>query len=332
MEQADATSGNPGSVLIGSSRQTNALRSLVERFARSDAPIIVTGPTGSGKDVVAKGVHHGSPRRDGPFVAVNCAAVPRELLESEFFGHERGAFTGAAGRREGLFERAAGGTLFLDEIGEMPLDLQAKLLRVLEDGHVRRLGGAAEIATDVRLVAATNRDLIEAIAAKTFRADLYYRLDVLRIEVLPLASRPDDIGDLIRHFANQFDPMGELTFTAAALELLTSHDWPGNVRQLRNFVYRASVLHPGERIDGATALALLGSAASRPAPAATLPVDLRGLLADTEIEIIGAALRSSDYVVSAAARALNMSRSTLIERIRKHRIEIREDCLTFVLQ
>ena len=316
--------------LIGRSAAMVAVRALISRAGPSEAPILLTGATGSGKDVAARAIHTASHRAAGPFVAVNCAAVPRDLLESEFFGHERGAFTGALERRTGMFELAKGGTLFLDEIGDMPLDLQAKLLRALEDALVRRVGGTVPVATDVRIVAATNQDLAELVAERRFRADLYYRLEAIVIALPPLAERREDIADLVRHFADRLDPSRELTFTQAALDVLVAHDWPGNVRQLRNTVLRAAVLHAGERVDGPTALALLGTIA--PAPRSTDPAvapDLRTLLADTEIELIGAALRSSDFVVSEAARALGLSRTTLIERIRKHRIELREEFARF---
>ena len=318
--------------LIGRSPAIEGIRRLVSRIGRSDAPVLLTGPTGSGKDVVACALHAVSLRARGPFIAVNCAAVPRDLLESEFFGHERGAFTGAVAGRPGMFELAAGGTLFLDEVGDMPLDLQAKLLRALEDGNVRRLGGIRPIRTDVRVLAASNQDLPTLMTTQRFRPDLYYRLEALIIALPALTERRMDIPDLVRHFADQIDPSRALTFTNAALEVLAAQDWPGNIRQLRNFVLRASVLHPGERIDGSVALALMTEACSAPATIAGPTLDLRGLLAGTEIELIEAALRSSDYVVSVAARALNMSRTTLVERIRKHRIELHEDMLIYAYQ
>lgn len=318
--------------LVGHSAAMAAVRMLVSRIGPTEVPVLLTGPTGSGKEVVARALHASSTRAKGPFIAVNCAAVPRDLLESEFFGHERGAFSGAIARRPGMFELAAGGTLFLDEIGDMPLDLQAKLLRALEDGSVRRVGGTRQITTNARVIAASNQDLVELVAAQRFRSDLFYRLEALVITLPCLATRRTDIPDLLRHFADQVDPSRELTFTNAALEVLAAHDWPGNVRQLRNFVLRASVLHPGGRIDGAVALALMTVPASAPAMSTVPTLDLRGLLAGTEIDLIEAALRSSDYVVSVAARALSMSRTTLVERIRKHRIELREDLLIFGYQ
>ena len=240
--------------MIGQSRPMRRVMALVEQAAPSSASVIITGDSGTGKELVARTLHELSPRRDHPYVAINCAALPETLMESELFGHERGAFTGADRRREGCFELANGGTLLLDEVSEMKIELQAKLLRVLEEQKLRRLGGTSEVPIDVRVLAATNRNLDAAIRDGKFREDLYYRLNVFAIEVPPLCERPDDIPTLIEHFLNKLPRPEGKTVTGVdseALEVLKSCRWPGNVRQLRNVIERALIVTHGPTISTA---------------------------------------------------------------------------------
>jgi DNA-binding NtrC family response regulator len=254
--------------LIGDSAATRAVRELVDRVAKSNASVLITGPSGSGKEVVAQLLHGRSPRAAQPFVAVNCTAIPRELLESEIFGHEAGSFTGAVRAKRGRFEAADHGTLFLDEIGDMPGDMQVKLLRILETRIVERVGSMIGIPVDVRLVAATNVDLEAAIAASRFREDLFYRLNVVEIRLTALAERRQDIAPLLDYFAASgatsgpgsrasVAAAGRVQFTAAATAWLAEQPWRGNVRELRNFVDRAAALHPGEQIDAQLAERLM---------------------------------------------------------------------------
>ena len=238
--------------LLGHSSAVRTLRSVIARVAPSGATVLIAGDSGVGKELVARALHRSSPRGSGPFVALNCAAVPADLLESELFGHEKGAFTDAQRARDGLFVQANGGTLFLDEIGEMPLSLQPKLLRALQERRVRPLGGQKEVAVDVRVIAATNRDLHEEVRAGRFREDLLYRLDVVRIEVPPLRHRREDVPILAEHFLGRVGGRGKKRvegFTPRALELLVSYDWPGNVRELENCVERACALVRGAVVD-----------------------------------------------------------------------------------
>ncbi len=221
------------------------LLALAQRVAAADVTTLLVGPTGAGKEVMARVLHESSARRSGPFVAINCAVLPEQLIESQLFGHEKGAFTGALRAHKGLFEQAEGGTLFLDEIGEMPFHLQAKLLRVLQERQVTRLGSETPLAIHVRLVAATNRDLRQAIAAREFREDLYYRIATFRLRLLPLAERPGDILPLAMQFVSQHRcPGAQWQFTPEAQSLLMQYAWPGNVRELENVMRRAVVISP----------------------------------------------------------------------------------------
>ncbi len=240
-----------GDDLLGASPCMKDLLALVDRVAASDAPVLVQGETGSGKEMVARALHARSPRSRGPFVAVNCGALQEGLLESEIFGHERGSFTGAVRTREGLVEVAHGGTLFLDEIGEMPPPLQVKLLRVLQDGEVRRVGSNRVHRVDARFVAATNRDLDADVRAGRFREDLYYRIRVLPVAVPPLRDRPEDIALLAEHFLSRIRraPGPAPSLAPRALAALRAYRWPGNVRELRNIVERMAVLAPGPLLD-----------------------------------------------------------------------------------
>jgi sigma-54 specific flagellar transcriptional regulator A len=245
-------------MIVGAAPAIADLRALVRQVAPSLASVLLTGPSGSGKEVVARAIHQASGRGDKPFVAVNCGAIPRELLESELFGHEKGSFTGAHAQHKGRFEEADGGTLFLDEIGDMPADMQVKLLRVLEERAVQRVGGRGQIAVDVRIVAATHRDIDAAIDAGTFREDLFYRLAVFPIELPALAERLDDLPLLVAHFVEALGKRAAgMRFTPAAFDRLAQHGWPGNVRELRNFVERAAILFAGRAIGPDEAGALL---------------------------------------------------------------------------
>ncbi len=236
------------SQILGSSPQTQALVRLVRVLAPSASTVLVTGESGTGKELVAQALHGASPRRDGPFVPVNCGAIPRDLLESELFGHRRGAFTGALADRQGRFETADGGTLFLDEIGDLPLDMQVKLLRVLQDRAVTPVGAARPVAVDVRIVAATHKDLAHEVAQGRFREDLYYRLNVLPCHTTPLRERPQDIAELLAHYARRHAAPGcaPVRFADDMHEALLAYAWPGNVRELSNLVDRYSTLFPGE--------------------------------------------------------------------------------------
>lgn len=218
----------------------------IDRIAPTDISVLVVGPSGAGKELVARALHQDSPRADRPFVAINCGALAEGVLESELFGHEKGAFTGSVAKREGLFHKANGGTIFLDEIGELKADMQVKLLRVLEDGAYYPVGSSTPQRTNVRVVAATNRDLTEAIAERLFREDLYYRIGVVKIVLPPLFSRRGDIGPLLRHFWHDHP---SLELSDRALERLTRYDWPGNIRQLRNFASRMAALKSGGQVD-----------------------------------------------------------------------------------
>jgi sigma-54 specific flagellar transcriptional regulator A len=238
----------PESLLVGESPAIAALRRLVRQVAPSDASVLLAGPSGSGKEVVARAIHAASRRAGKPFVAINCGAIPRDLLESELFGHEKGSFTGAFAQHKGRFEEAHGGTLFLDEIGDMPADMQVKLLRVLEERVVQRIGGKGQIAVDVRILAATHRDIDAAIDAGAFREDLFYRLAVFPIDVPSLAERIEDVPLLVGHFIAQAKGRRPLRFSQAAFDRMAEHGWPGNVRELRNFVERASILYSGRAI------------------------------------------------------------------------------------
>lgn len=321
--------------LIGSSAAMAHLRSIVERVGPSLAPVLISGPSGSGKEAVARAIHEASDRADKPFIAINCGAIPAELIESELFGHEKGSFTGAAGRRIGRFEEANGGTLFLDEIGDMRFDMQVKLLRVLEDGVVNRVGGGTPIPVNVRIISATHRNVRSEIDAGKFREDLYFRLGVLPVQTPGLAERPEDITDLIEHFQARMGPAGHVTFEPSAIDRLSDHAWPGNVRELRNVVERARVLFAGATLGSNHIDQLLGVVpvsnvtyiaqvrpdavvVTPPADPSRTPINLKELLETMEIERIQLALDMAEGVVSEAARMLTLKRTTLIEKMRKY--------------
>ena len=236
--------------ILGSSSELTQLRGLIKQCAASDAPVLLRGESGTGKELVSRALHSQSVRASNPFVAINCGAIPDQLLESELFGHRRGAFTGATCDRKGRFELAHKGTLFLDEIGDMPSQLQVKFLRVLEEKVIQPLGGTSEIEVDVRIVAATHRDLEEMVSEGEFREDLLYRLNVLPIRIPPLSQRKEDIPELLDHFAESFAVSNKrVSFTRRSLLLLQAYSWPGNVRELSNLVQRFSVLYPGKTIE-----------------------------------------------------------------------------------
>ncbi len=237
--------------LVGESQQIQNVRKLIEQVANTEANVLILGESGTGKEVIARNVHYMSPRRDQPFVPVNCGAIPDELLESELFGHEKGAFTGAVGARKGRFELAQGGTLFLDEIGDMPLQMQVKLLRVLQEKSFERVGGNKTIKANVRILAATHRDLDKMIAEERFREDLYYRLNVFPIDSPSLRERKQDIPLLLQELMSRLQGQGNRTvkFTQSALQSLTEYQWPGNVRELSNLVERLTILYPNKIVD-----------------------------------------------------------------------------------
>ena len=311
-------------ILVGSSPAIGIIRNEIETLADSNASVLITGPSGSGKDVVTQLLHQRSRRAALPFVALNCAAVAPDLLESEMFGHEAGAFTGAIKARPGRFEAAHGGTLFLDEIGDMPLAMQAKLLRALETRVVERVGSMLPIPVDIRLCAATSTDLFAAIDRGAFRSDLLYRLDVIRIVMPALADRIEDIPLLVAHFCASVAE--SCSFDDSALACLMAHTWPGNVRELKNFVERAQAHFPGARIGADKAMPLLRRhAAPRPAAPAkpaleTGNIDLKTVLAAMEHAYITEALQASGGAIAASAKRLGLQRTTLIEKMRRLQI------------
>jgi transcriptional regulator with GAF, ATPase, and Fis domain len=327
--------------IIGDDPGLQALIARATRVAPTSLPVLITGESGTGKELLARALHELGPNPAGPLVPVNCGALARELAESELFGHERGAFTGAAGRRVGWFEEASGGTLVLDEIGELPLELQPKLLRVLETGRLRRVGGVGEVAVRVRVVAMTLRDLEGEVRRRAFREDLYYRLAGFQLTLPPLRARRGDVPVLAAHFLREIEPeVGPRELDASALAVLAAGSWPGNVRELRNVVRRAAVLAPG-RI-GAVDLELppqtpfrLGEEPSTPAPPSMLPpwpvlvrpavlgdaLALEGRTFDEiEREVLSWALRRSAGSRRRAARSLAMARSTFCDKVKRYGI------------
>jgi DNA-binding NtrC family response regulator len=307
--------------IIGQDASVRQLCELIERVAPSTAAVAVFGESGTGKELVANALHKRSTRSGKPFIPVNCAAISKELIESELFGHEKGAFTGAVGAHKGAFEEADGGTLFLDEIGELPLDLQAKLLRALESGEIKRVGASRPSHVDVRVVAATNRDLLAASRSGQFRDDLYYRLCVVPLTLPPLRNRRGDIPALAEHLLAQFSPRGQtVRFTGAAIARLEGHPWPGNVRELRNVVHRALLLRRGPAVDES-------DLTFDPDPSPRLRNGsgvvshyipgrkLEDLLELAEREIVESALRQFNNNRERVARELGVARSTLFKRL-----------------
>jgi DNA-binding NtrC family response regulator len=315
------------SALVGDSPPLAALRALVERAAPADVPVLVLGENGTGKELVARAIHDLSPRRSEPFLKMNCAAVPAELVESELFGHEKGAFSGALAQRRGRFEQADGGTLFLDEVGDMPPAMQAKLLRVLQDGELTRVGGSDEIRVDVRVISATNQDLDALLAQGRFREDLLYRLNTLTLRVPALREHASDVPALVLHFAgaacrrNHWRPRH---FAEPALELLRQQPWRGNIRELKNVVERALILSEADPIGAGEVRAALPAAVPRPGG---LPAE--GRLADLvdayERDVIRERLKAMGGHVTNAARSLGLERSHLYKKCRQLGLDIRDE-------
>lgn len=309
---------NGATQVIARSRAMQTLLKRAARFAANSAPVAVVGETGTGKEVVARVLHANSPRAMQPFVAVNVAALPGEILESELFGHGKGAFTGAASARRGLFEAADKGTLFLDEIGEMPLALQAKLLRALQDGELRRVGENRSFSVDVRVVSATHRDLARCVREGTFREDLFYRIKVLTLEVPPLRDRHEDILPLACHFLAE-EKTHARGFAPAARKRLLAHGWPGNVRELQNVVRHGAALATGVEVEDDDLPDELKRNALLPAPraAASVPPKAR-TLAQVEREHILQVLDSCSGSQSEASRVLGIARNTLWRKLREY--------------
>jgi two-component system nitrogen regulation response regulator NtrX len=304
------------SALIGDSAAMAQLRALVARVAPTEARVLLTGESGTGKELAAAAVHTASRRSERAFVTVNCAAIPRDLVESEMFGHERGAFTGATERRLGRFELAHHGTLFLDEIGDLSAEAQAKLLRTLETGELQRLGAESSQHVDVRIVAATNRRLEDAVADGDFREDLFFRLNVFPIRLPPLRERLEDLPALVTHLAERVRPRQAPVFTPQALEALAGYAWPGNVRELANLVERLSILS-GPTVDaGAVRDVLRGGAPPPPAPTA-LGRPLSEALDDYERGLLRAALTQAEGNIAESARLLQTDRANLYRRLRR---------------
>ncbi|MGE5127685.1 MAG: sigma-54-dependent transcriptional regulator [Betaproteobacteria bacterium] len=300
--------------LLGSSAPMRQVIELVGTVAASDATVLITGESGTGKEVVARAIHGASPRRYNPMVVVNCGALPEGILESELFGHEAGAFTGARARHRGKFESAEGGTVFLDEIGEVSPKVQVELLRVLEEKKVTRLGGSAPVAVDFRTITATNRDLQAAVKAGAFREDLYWRLNVVHIHIPPLRERPEDVPLLAEHFLAKFaQSMSRrpMRFSADALDALSSYPWPGNVRELQNAVERAVVVGHGDVVQGSDLPLRVtqAPAAGGPGPRS---------LAEAERAHVQSVLDASGWNITRAARVLDVDRVTLYNKIRKY--------------
>jgi two-component system nitrogen regulation response regulator NtrX len=309
--------------MVGSSPALQAVRELIAKVGPTAARVLITGENGTGKELVARGLHEASPRRDRAFVEVNCAAIPSELIESELFGHMKGSFTGAFADRAGKFEQADGGTLFLDEVGDMSLSAQAKLLRVLQEGVLTRIGGSKPIQVDVRVLAATNKDLEGEIGEGRFREDLLYRLNVVPIEVPALRERLEDVPALVAYFADALAASAGVPgkkFADDAVARLQARSWPGNVRELRNAVERALILAPGKVVTGADVARLLPGAdgGGQPAPAAGGAQTFETFRQEAEKQFLSRQLREHDWNVSETARALKMPRSNLYKKIERY--------------
>ncbi len=339
--------------LVGVSRAVADVRDLMARVAPTDSSVLITGESGTGKEVVARGIHSQSDRAAGPFVAVNCGAIPGELLESELFGHEKGAFTGAIQARVGRFEQAAAGTLFLDEIGDMPQGMQVKLLRVLQERSFERVGSNKTQQCDVRIIAATHQNLEAHAEEGKFRADLYYRLNVFPIEIPPLRERPDDVQVIGERFLEGFNKQrGTSTkVSKACFDTLRQYQWPGNARELSNLMERLTILHPDEQVS-TKHLPDRWRTGNSPSPAVESPrvpdfafieepivedgseivlsgltedgIDLRSRMAEIERTLIMQALDLSDGVVAQAAKLLGLQRTTLVEKMRKQGLDRNE--------
>ena len=312
--------------LIGTTPEMQRVRDAIAQVAPTEARVLIYGESGTGKELVANAIHSAGRRANRPMISVNCAAIPRDLVESEMFGHERGAFTGASDRRLGRFELADTGTLFLDEVGDLNLEAQAKLLRVLETGEIQRLGAERVLKVDVRIVAATNQRLEQAVGASTFREDLYFRLNVFPIELPPLRKRLEDLPALVQHLAERVRPNQAPTFTTEALALMGSYDWPGNIRELANVVERLSIIG-GPEIDAALVRQVLPRSGVRvdnsgPSVGHAAAGDLQGrslsnILDDYERALVQEALGRAGGNVAEAARALQTDRANLYRRMKR---------------
>jgi len=314
------------SEMIGNSPALRRVREMIAKVAPSDARVLITGESGTGKELVAAAIHAGGSRKDRPFVRVNCAAIPRDLVESEMFGHERGAFTGATERRIGRFELADRGTLLLDEVGDLGAEAQAKLLRAIESGEIERVGGSKPIRVDVRIVSATNKDLTRAVADGTFREDLYFRLNVIPLAIPPLRERPDDIPALVRYFSQLHrgrtgQPL--TSWSTDAVDTLARYRWPGNVRELANIVERLAILNPGREVTSDEIREVLFSAPARLAEPAALPnaavldASLTDTLDEYERVLITRALSVAGGNIAEAARRLQTDRPNLYRRMKR---------------
>jgi two-component system nitrogen regulation response regulator NtrX len=319
--------------LIGSGAAMSRLLAQIERVAASETRVCILGETGTGKELVARAIHEKSARRENAFVTLNCAAVPAELIESELFGHEKGAFTGAAAKHAGKFEQADGGTLFLDEIGDMPLAMQAKLLRVLEEGEVERVGGDKPIRVNVRVLVATHRNLEELVKQNGFRRDLFHRVYVFPLALPPLRERPEDFPELVQHFARQVAAQNgwkEKTFAEDAIAELRRYGWPGNVRELRNVVERLVLLAGEGAVSGADVRMILpgggGDAGERPGGSGGSDAALSGTLAERteafEKGVLLAEIRKHNFHMTNVARALGLERSHLYKKCQQLGIDL----------
>ncbi len=330
--------------LIGNAGAMRSVVAMGERGAKANIPILITGESGVGKEVIARAIQGASERSGEPFITVNCGAIAENLVESILFGHEKGSFTGANAKHLGKFQEAHTGTLFLDEVGELPLDMQVKLLRVLQEGEVDPIGSKRPVAVDVRIISATNRDLAEAVKAGTFREDLYYRLNVFPIAVPPLRERKEDIPALLEHFIKRFNAQERLTIsgaTAETIELLRNHEWKGNVRQLENTVFRAMILSDGDKLkpqdfpqisgmapvlstpepDALTSLVETTSAQEDAVSVLDRDGHLR-TLEDIERDLIQFAIENYSGHMSEVARRLGIGRSTLYRKVREHSLDV----------
>jgi two-component system, NtrC family, nitrogen regulation response regulator NtrX len=309
--------------LIGSGPAMQQVAALISRVAPTEARVLITGESGTGKELVAAAIHAASRRHARTFVTVNCAAIPRDLVESEMFGHERGSFTGATERRLGRFELAHGGTLFLDEVGDLSQEAQAKLLRTLETGELQRIGAETMMRIDTRVVAATNRDLGDAVSSGAFREDLFFRLNVFPIHLPPLRERLDDLPALVAHLAERVRPRHAAQFTPAALEALASYSWPGNVRELANLIERLSILS-GPVVDAPAVRQVLRGSATGTPMTSLMTLQGRSLtdaLDDFERGLIAAALAQAERNMAEAARILQTDRANLYRRMRRLGLE-----------
>jgi len=312
--------------IIGQSTAMRKIFRIVEKVAESDTTIMLNGETGTGKGLIARAIHKASGRSDQAFIQINCGATPEGLLESEFFGYRRGAFTGATADKAGKFEIAQGGTIFLDEIGDMSADLQVKVLRVLEEGEFERVGGNETIKTDARIIAATHRDLEEEVQKGNFREDLFYRLYVIPVMLPNLTKRKSDIPYLVSYFIEQFAfkrDSAPAQFTDAAMKVLVNYSWPGNVRELKNLIERLVVLHEGEQILPEDLPEKIRAAGSRDTPSKALSgegISFNTAVSEFEKALIISALDKTNWIKNQAAQLLKIKRTTLVEKIKRYNL------------